>query len=76
MTTEKQKLEIRLEKIERKLEKVRGCSPLTHGWQTSKYAKASRSWDELAKEKMLIISRIDELDNDTKRNIHSLNIKL
>lgn len=45
------KLEIKLKKIEADLESVRGCSPLTHGWQTQKLAKAQRKWDELAKEK-------------------------
>jgi len=46
----------KLNRIEKQLEKVRGCSPLTYGWQTSKYAKASRKWDELAKEKEIIIT--------------------
>lgn len=39
----------RLNKIEKELEKVRGASPLSDGWQTQKYAKKSRKWDELAK---------------------------
>ena len=50
----------RLEKIEKQLEKVRGCSPLTHGWQTQKLAKAQRKWDELAKEKQRILIAIEE----------------
>ena len=58
----KSKLEIlkhRLEKVEKKLEKVRGCSPLTHGWQTQRYSKASRSWDILAQEKIKLIQAIE-----------------
>lgn len=50
----------RLEKIEKQLQKVRGCSPLTHGWQTQKLAKAQRKWDELAKEKQRILRLIEE----------------
>ena len=63
----KSKLEIlknRLEKVEKQLEKVRGCSPLTHGWQTQKYAKASRKWDILAQEKMKLIQLIEEHEKD------------
>mgnify|MGYP006883701266 CR=1 FL=1 len=48
-------------KIESQLEKVRGCSPLTHGWQTQKYASASRSWDNLAKRKFIIMQSIETL---------------
>lgn len=54
------KLQSRLNKIEKQLEKVRGCSPLTHGWQTQRYAKASRRWDVLAQEKMKLIQLIEE----------------
>ena len=42
-------------KTNKELEKVQGCSPLQDGWQTSKFAKKSRKWDELAKKKMAII---------------------
>jgi hypothetical protein len=52
-----------LNKIEKQLEKVRGCSPLTHGWQTQRYARASRSWDILAQEKMKIIQLIENENN-------------
>ena len=58
----KSKLEIlknRLEKVEKQREKVRGCSPLTHGWQTKKYAKASKDWDYYALIKMQLIQEID-----------------
>jgi predicted secreted hydrolase len=55
------KLQSRLNKVENELEKVRGCSPLSHGWQTQKYAKASRKWDVLAIEKMKLIQLIEEI---------------
>ena len=50
----------RLNKVEKQLEKVRGCSPLTHGWQTKKYARASRKWDILAENKREIMKQINE----------------
>lgn len=59
MSTLLQKLKIRLEKIEKELEKVRGCSPLTHGWQTQRYAKASRKWDKLSEEKEKVTMEIE-----------------
>lgn len=52
-------LKTELEKVEKELEKVRGCSPITHGWQTQKYAKASRKWDELAKKRCDLINKIE-----------------
>jgi len=54
-------LQKKLNKIEKELEKVRGCSPLTHGWQTQHYAKVSRKWDILAKRKMEIKQQIEQL---------------
>lgn len=51
----------KLNKIEKELEKVRGCSPISHGWQTQRYARASRKWDILAQEKMAILSKINDL---------------
>lgn len=58
------KLKTRLEKVEQELEKVRGCSPLTDGWQTQRYAKKSRKWDILAQERISLINQIDDLEND------------
>jgi len=55
-----QKLKKRLEKVEKHREKVRGCSPLTDGWQTQRYAKKSRDWDVLAKEKNELLIKIEE----------------
>jgi len=63
MLTSLQKLKNKLEKVEKELEKVRGCSPLTDGWQTQRYAKKSRKWDILAQERMNIINEIDDLEN-------------
>jgi len=63
MLTSLHKLKIKLEKVEKELEKVRGCSPLTDGWQTQRYAKKSRKWDILAQERMSIINQIDDLEN-------------
>lgn len=68
--SEIQKLANRLQRIEMQLEKVRGCSPITHGWQTQRFAKASRKWDELAKEKMIIKQKIEDLENGT--DMHDL----
>ena len=59
LKTKKQLLK-RLSKIELELEKVRGCSPLTDGWQTQRFAKKDRKWDMLAYEKMLIKKRLYE----------------
>ena len=61
-------LKKRLEKVEKELEKVRGCSPLTDGWQTQKFAKKSRKWDVLAQEKKLIIQKIDEVKTKSIEN--------
>jgi hypothetical protein len=54
----------RLMRIEKQLQKVRGCSPLTDGWQTQKYARKARKWDELAKEKFEILKKLEELGQD------------
>lgn len=68
MSTSLQKLKNKLEKVEKELEKVRGCSPLTDGWQTQKLAKKSKKWDVFAQEKMLIIQKIDELKTESIEN--------
>tara|TARA_R110000744_G_scaffold365698_2_gene474578 strand:+ start:460 stop:723 length:264 start_codon:yes stop_codon:yes gene_type:complete len=52
------KLEIKLKKIEKELDKVR-TSSFVDGWQTSKHAKKSRKWDELAKEKFKLKKSLD-----------------
>ena len=57
-----QKLNKKLKQIENELKSVRGCSPLTDGWQTQRYAKKSRKWDLLAQEKMKIIFELEEIN--------------
>lgn len=51
----------RLNNLENQLEKVRGASPLSDGWQTQRLAKKQRKWDELAKEKFQILIKLNEL---------------
>lgn len=63
MLTSLRKLKIKLEKVEKELEKVRGCNPLDDGWQTRRYARKSRKWDMLAQERMNLINQIDDLEN-------------
>lgn len=58
-------LKNRLEKVEKELEKVRGCSPLTDGWQTQRYAKKSRKWDMLAQERTKLIWEIEDLEESS-----------
>ena len=49
----------KLSKIEKELEKVRGSSPLSDGWQTQRLAKKQRKWDELGKEKHELLKQLD-----------------
>jgi predicted secreted hydrolase len=51
----------KLSKVQAELDKVRGCSALTHGWQTQRLAKAQRKWDILAQEKIRIKEQIEAL---------------
>jgi len=55
------KLLQRLNSVEKELEKVRGCSPLTDGFGTKRYARKSRAWDVLAKKRMDILLKIDQM---------------
>jgi predicted secreted hydrolase len=54
----------KLSKIEKELEKVRGVSPLSDGWQTQRLAKKQRKWDELGQEKMKVLIQLNELGYD------------
>lgn len=54
------KLQSRLEKIDKELEKCRSSS-YVDGWQTQKHAKKSRKWDMLAQEKFEIQKKINQL---------------
>ena len=56
---EKHKLQKRLEKIEKELNKNR-TSVIQDGWQTQRHAKKSRKWDFLAIEKMEIIQKLEQ----------------
>lgn len=56
------KLENKLQKLEKELEKVRGCSPFTDGWQTQRFAKKSRKWDILAQERMHLLKKIEDFN--------------
>lgn len=59
--TSLQKLKDKLSKVEQELDKNR-TSVLQDGWQTQKHAKKSRKWDFLAKEKMKLISQINDYE--------------
>ena len=54
----------KLSKIEKELEKVRGASPLSDGWQTQRLAKKQRKWDELGHEKFKVLTQLNELGYD------------
>jgi hypothetical protein len=65
MKQDLKKLKIKLEKIEKELDKCR-TSSLVDGWQTQKHAKKSRKWDYYAQLKMKTIQQIeDEINKDT-----------
>lgn len=68
MLTSLQKLKNKLKKVEKELQKVRGCSTLTDGWQTQRYAKKSRKWDILAQERMKLIQEIETNVNTHKEH--------
>lgn len=55
------KLIKQLEKIEEELNKCR-TSVLKDGWQTMRYAKKSRKWDYYAQEKMKLLQKIEEYE--------------
>ena len=61
MTQDLKKLKIRLQKIEKELDKCR-TTVREDGWQTQKHAKKSRNWDLLACRKMEILKEIDEIE--------------
>ena len=57
----------KLAKVEKQLMKYRGCSPLTHGWQTMRYAKADRNWDYYAQEKWRLLRQLDDLTENKQQ---------
>ena len=54
----KTKLEKKLDKIKKELDKVR-TSSFVDGWQTQRHAKKSRKWDVLAQEKFKLQQSLD-----------------
>jgi hypothetical protein len=60
-----QKLKKRLVKVESELDKNR-ASTIKDGWQTQRYARKARKWDFLAQEKMALLIKIEELENETR----------
>ena len=56
------KLEKKLQKIEKELDKVR-TSSFVDGWQTQRHAKKSRKWDVLAQEKFKLQQSLDTINN-------------
>jgi hypothetical protein len=61
MKTEKQKLEKRLEKVQKEIDKLGIVSTLELGWQTQRFARASRKLDYLSMEKIEILKQLEEL---------------
>lgn len=57
------KLKKRLEKVEKELD---GCrtSSFIDGWQTQRHAKKARKWDILAVEKMKLIQKINDIEDE------------
>ena len=64
---DKQKLEKRLNQIEKELDKNR-TSVIQDGWQTQRHAKKSRKWDFLAQEKIEILKKLEDLSTQNLRN--------
>ena len=60
MKTEKQKLEKRLEKVQKEIDKLGIVSTLELGWQTQRFAKASRKLDYLSMEKIEILKQLED----------------
>jgi allantoicase len=61
MKTPLEKLKAKLSKVEAALEKNR-TTALNDGWQTQRHARKSRNWDALAREKISLIQKIEELE--------------
>ena len=59
--TSLQRLNKRLEKVEKELDKCR-ASTIDDGWQTQRFAKKSRKWDYYAQEKMKLKQLIEAID--------------
>jgi hypothetical protein len=62
MNKEIQRIENRLQKIEKELEKVRTSNVFDDGWQTQRYAKKQRKYDLLALEKFELKSKLIDIN--------------
>lgn len=62
MKKEIQRIEKRLQTIEKEIEKVRNYNVFDDGWQTQKFAKKSRKYDLLALEKHELKMKLIDLN--------------
>lgn len=60
----KQKLEKRLAKIEKELDKIGFDTPLKYGFGTQRLGHAQRRRDMLAQEKFKLICKLNDLENE------------
>jgi len=63
--TDLQKLKKRLANVEKQLNKCR-TSVMQDGWQTQRFSSKSVKWDYYAREKMIIIGLIDEIESENQ----------
>jgi hypothetical protein len=63
-----EKLKKQLSKKEEELSKVRNATPLTHGFGTQRFAKASRKADYLAEEAFQLKKKIQQLEDGIDNN--------
>ena len=61
MIQDLKKLKRELEKVEKQLDKNR-TSTFVDGWQTSKFARKSKNWDYYARQKHILKSLIEDLE--------------
>jgi hypothetical protein len=62
MKTEKEKLEKQLSKVQKEIDKLGIVSTLELGWQTQRFARASRKLDYLSMEKFEILKKLETLN--------------
>jgi len=58
--SEKVKLQKKLNKVQKEIDKLGFVSVLTLGWQTQRYAKASRKLDYLSMEKIELLKKLED----------------
>jgi len=59
---EKQKLQKKLVKVQKEIDKIGIVSTLELGWQTQRFAKASRKLDYLSIEKIEILKKLEDYE--------------